>query len=68
MSFEEALEYVYGTDTGCNYCSIKDGCNGGMRVDGNGSPIFPPCTDYGYEKFFNYEAFCEDVENGEIEV
>lgn len=42
----------------CNYCAyVREGCEGGIRADGSGSPMYPPCTDM--LECFNWEAIEE---------
>lgn len=48
----------------CKYCkySIYHDCNGGVRSDGAGNPIYPPCADGLDEDYFDLDSYLEDME------
>jgi hypothetical protein len=46
MSVEQLEECAgnLGIDT-CEYCKFHGDCPGGIRPDGGGNPVYPPCSD-----------------------
>lgn len=48
----------------CKYCKhgICYDCNGGVRSDGAGNPIYPPCADGLDEDDFDLDSYLEDME------
>lgn len=48
----------------CKYCryGIHYECNGSVRPDGAGNPIYPPCADGLNEDDFNLDSYLEDME------
>lgn len=49
----------------CKYCryGIDHDCDGGIRTDGAGSPIYPPCADGLAGDDFDVDAYLADIEN-----
>lgn len=48
----------------CKYCKhgICYDCNGGVRSDGAGNPIYPPCADGLDEDDFDLDTYLADME------
>lgn len=47
----------------CKYCSygIHYDCDGGIKSDGAGNPIYPPCSDGLSEDDFDLDAYLADT-------
>lgn len=70
MSDNEKLEKWLSEHDGedyCQYCCC--GCDStGVRPDGNGNPIFPPCADWDdndTHKYLDTDAILHDIEEEE---
>lgn len=48
----------------CKYCryGIDYDCDGGIRSDSAGNPIYPPCADGLDEDYFDLDAYLVDTE------
>jgi hypothetical protein len=44
MTYREFIR-DYSVDDLCKYCKLYDECNGDVKSDGNGEPVYPPCAD-----------------------
>lgn len=67
---EKALEYAEnnGIDD-CEFCRFSANCNGGVKSDGGGNPIFPPCAGGEPEHWVDENTLLEKVqEHKESEV
>ena len=42
---EKLIEYLYNSGSLCAYCEYKHLCDNTFRSDGNGNPIFAPCSE-----------------------
>ena len=49
------IDKMFDEQSICKYCMYSDGCEGEVRSDGSGNPIYPPCCD-------------NDMKDGEIDV
>jgi len=49
------------------YCKYSADCNcgGGIRSDGGGNPIFPPCADGDLDSFIDWDSVEEAEEEEE---
>ena len=52
---DKIIDKMFDEQIICNYCKYSYGCDGAIRSDGGGSPIYPPCCD-------------NDMKDGEINV
>lgn len=59
---QEIIKRLDGEEL-CKYCSYSTDCDGGVRSDGAGNPIYPPCTDGLDEYDFNLEAYLADMDD-----
>jgi len=48
MTLEE-FENKYGENNMCKYCRFNDVCDGDIISNGNGEPVYPPCSELDYE-------------------
>lgn len=61
LNVEEIMGSLSGEEL-CKYCryGIDYDCNGGVRSDGVGNPIYPPCADGLDEDYFDLDAYLAD--------
>ena len=64
LNVEEIMDSLSGEEL-CKYCrySIDYDCDGGVRSDGAGNPIYPPCADGLDEDYFDLDAYLSDEED-----
>lgn len=62
VNVEEIMDTLDGEEL-CKYCryGIDYDCDGGIRSDGAGNPIYPPCTDGLDKDDFDLEAYLVDM-------
>lgn len=60
----KSIENIIGNlidDEHCTYCIWSYICPKGMKSDGGGNPIYPPCCDDEYINMFDVDLYYEEV-------
>lgn len=62
VNVEEIIDSLSGEEL-CKYCrhGIDHDCGGGVRSDGAGNPIYPPCADGLDEDDFDLDSYLKDM-------
>lgn len=63
LNVEEIMDSLSEEEL-CKYCryGINYDCNGGIKSDGAGNPIYPPCDNGLNEDDFVLDSYLKDME------